>query len=57
MRDRLKEQTEAGRASDEGRRQQYRRSKADRHHKAMLVGEAVLRRVHGGEWSEADPGR
>jgi hypothetical protein len=51
---RLKELREASRVSDKGHRQQYRLSKADRHRKAMLVGEAVLRRVHSGEWSEAD---
>ncbi|MGF6902176.1 hypothetical protein [Paraburkholderia phytofirmans] len=51
---RLKELKEAGRASDKGRRQQCRQSKADRHRKAMLVGETVLRRVHSGEWEEAD---
>jgi len=51
---RLKELKEAGRASDKRRRHQYRQSKADRHREAMLVGEAVLRRVHSGEWDEAD---
>ena len=51
---RFKELKEAGRASDKRRRHQHRQSKADRHRKAMLVGEAVLRRVHSGEWDDAD---
>ena len=51
---RLKELKESRKAADKARRQAYKQSKADRDRKAMLMGEAVLRRVERGEWDEAD---
>ncbi|RWA48299.1 hypothetical protein AU476_33005 [Cupriavidus sp. UYMSc13B] len=51
---RLKELKERRKAADKARRQAYKQSRADRDRKVMLVGEAVLRRVDRGEWSEAD---
>jgi hypothetical protein len=51
---RLKEIKEARKASDKVRRQQYRQTRADHDRKVVLVGEAVLRRVDRGEWSEAE---
>jgi hypothetical protein len=36
------------------RRQRRKQSKVDHDRKIMLVGEAVLRRVDRGEWSEND---
>lgn len=51
---RLKALKEARKVSDKARRQQYKQGKADRTRKVMLIGEAVLRRVEGGEWDEAD---
>lgn len=41
-------------AADKARRTAYKQSKADQQRKALLVGEAVLRRVESGEWDEAE---
>jgi hypothetical protein len=45
---------EARKAADKARHRAYKQSKADRERKAMLVGEAVLRRVEQGLWDESE---
>lgn len=50
----IKEMKDARKATDKERRSTYKQSKADKERKAILVGEAVLRRVEQGEWDEAD---
>jgi hypothetical protein len=44
----------ARKVADKERRQSYKQSKADKARMAVLVGEAVLRRVARGDWDEAD---
>ncbi len=44
----------ARKVADKERRQSYKQSKTDKARMAVLVGEAVLRRVARGDWDEAD---
>lgn len=50
--EKLKELKAARREADKARRTAYKLSRADRARKAQLVGEAVLHRLHRGEWDE-----
>ena len=50
----VSERLEEYRTIGRERRQQYKRNKADKERKIMLIGEAVLRRVEQGEWDADD---
>lgn len=50
----LDELKAARKAAQKASRQAYKQTKADRERKVMLVGEAVLRRVERGDWSEEE---
>ncbi|MGF6634292.1 DNA/RNA-binding domain of Phe-tRNA-synthetase-like protein [Paraburkholderia sp. MM5496-R1] len=50
----LDEMKAARKAAQKASRATYKQTKADRERKAMLAGEAILRRVDRGEFDEAE---
>ncbi|AZS78604.1 hypothetical protein ELS24_09205 [Achromobacter spanius] len=52
--EKLKEMKAARKAADKERRSAYKQIRADLERKAMLAGEAILRRLDRGDWDEAD---